>query len=119
MYNRNFPELSSKEYKAFEKKCKSNVSHCGAIKFTKTVYQISDKIISVQINDDDTGQKRQTDTYKLEHLRYCEPCLKLSGKIRQCLRCDKDFTPGCNIKYFCESCYRMNRGIKDAGYESI
>jgi len=45
--------------------------------------------------------KEETQTF------VCEHCSKL--KERKCLNCNKQFMPGCKVKFLCYRCYALNQ----------
>lgn len=39
----------------------------------------------------------------------CPECFSLSTKVKNCLKCEKTFTPTCKVKFLCVTCYDANQ----------
>lgn len=46
-------------------------------------------------------------------MNYCEKCFSMKDRVKQCLSCDKDFTPSCSIRHLCVTCQRRNIASRD------
>lgn len=44
---------------------------------------------------------RSQEGFKKEN---CKKCIELAGKKKNCLRCNKEFQPGCGAKFLCRFC---------------
>lgn len=39
----------------------------------------------------------------------CPECFQLGKKVKNCLKCDKTFTPTCKVMFLCVTCYDSNQ----------
>ena len=41
----------------------------------------------------------------------CLECKELSKKKKYCLKCDKEFNPGCRSRFLCLGCFSTNQRV--------
>lgn len=61
-----------------------------------------------------TGSNQNVDQYcgscrEYERKFKCQECEKLKDIKKTCLRCEKQFTPGCGAKHVCKNCLYNKR----------
>jgi len=103
------PRISSAELEKQRSHFDVNRSYCGSITLKRKTFVLSDATDIVKIKNPITDVKENHEILALRYIEYCDECVKLSEKSRECNRCLKWFTPGCNIRFLCLACFTLNR----------
>lgn len=74
--------------------CYSNRMECGAVEDQLLVKYVKDK------NGHDL------------RVKYCPDCEVLKEKKKDCLKCDKNFTPTCMYRHVCPRCAQNNSRVQ-------
>ncbi len=45
----------------------------------------------------------------IKEYKYCMDCFEIRKEERSCVRCEKPFIPGCNVRFTCKNCHEFNK----------